>query len=430
MSPQPRLQECVRAFESQFAHVHRVLRRQGVPAADIEDLAQEVFIVMWRRWEEFDGNRALQPWLDGIAFNVVGSHLRRRREIPLADLDVVDPAPQGEDGLAAARAKRVVLRALERLPEAYRTVLALHDVDGVPMRRIAEAQGVPLFTAYTRLRKARRDFAAAVRAEVGRSSRRSLLPGFAVKAALPVAMAAAAAVWLVPARRPHPGAASPPAPPALGRGLRAYWPFDERAGAVARDRSGGGRDCILRTGDPTTAWRTGRLGGAVELHGRGFLECPQPAVAEAGAGELTVATWALVRSVPATGNRALVTRQLGDGSQDHFFLGFTNGRLIANSHTWNAVIFAPPLADGRWHHLAFTVSATRMTLYRDGQPLGSKPLRGRRRDPVDWPVFIGGGSNVPGVVHERFEGAVDETVLYDRALAPREVAALAAGAQP
>jgi hypothetical protein len=306
----------------------------------------------------------------------------------------------------------------------YRTVLALHDVDGVPMRRIAEAQGVPLFTAYTRLRKARRDFAAAVRQEVARPPRRALLPG--LKIALPVAVVAAVAVWTVPVRH-HPAATT--AVP-LDRGLQAYWRFDEQAGMIVHDQSGRGGDCVLRAADPAKVWGPGRLGGAAELGGRDFLECRQPALAEAAAGELTVATWVLVREIPTTGNRAIITRQLGGGREDHFFLGFANGRLVFNSHSWNTVLFFRMTADGRWHHLAATVSATRATLYVDGQPVAAKRPRGARHDRVDTPVLIGGGSNVPGVVRERLDGTIDETAIYDRALAPREIAALAAGAQP
>src|SRR6185295_6271857 len=96
----------------------------------------------------------------------------------------------------------------------------------------------------------------------------------------------------------------------LGRGLRAYWRFDEAAGDLVRDRSGQQRDCRLRGVDPATAWRAGRLGGAVALDGRGWLECPQPAVADGSAGQLTVAAWALVRSIPRNGNRAVVAREL------------------------------------------------------------------------------------------------------------------------
>ena len=425
MPPQSRVHDCVRAFESEFDHVHRTLRLNGVPAADVEDLAQEVFIVMWRRWADFDASRGLRAWLEGIAFNVVGNHLRRRRraELPDGELDPIDPSPHGEDMLAAARAKRAVLRAMEALPDTYRTVLARHDVDGVPMRAIAAQQGVPLFTAYSRLRKARRDFGALVKAEWERSSRPAFLPFFA-RLALAVVAAAGLALVLIPRRTGALPASGP------GDGLAGAWRFDEMAGVIAHDFSGQGRDCHLRTINTTGAWRPGRLGGALELGGRDFVECPQPAVAQASATQMTVATWALVRSIPATGNNALVTRQLGRGADDHFFLGFSNGWLVLRSQTWDVAIFAHARADGGWHHIAFTISATEATLYRDGRALGTKPIQRVRSEFVDAPILIGGGSNRPGVVRERIDGAVDETVLYTRALSPGEIAALAGGAQP
>jgi RNA polymerase sigma-70 factor (ECF subfamily) len=58
----------------------------------------------------------------------------------------------------------MVLRALGRVPLARRAVLVMHDIDEVPMREIAEALSLPIFTGYSRLRKARREFEAAVQA--------------------------------------------------------------------------------------------------------------------------------------------------------------------------------------------------------------------------------------------------------------------------
>ena len=59
---------------------------------------------------------------------------------------------------------RSLSNALARVPYARRAVLVMHDIDEVPMREIAHALSLPLFTGYSRLRKARREFEAAVRA--------------------------------------------------------------------------------------------------------------------------------------------------------------------------------------------------------------------------------------------------------------------------
>ena len=57
--------DCLGAFQREFDYLCRTLRRLGVPAADIEDVAHEVFLVLHRRWEDYDPSCALRPWLFG-----------------------------------------------------------------------------------------------------------------------------------------------------------------------------------------------------------------------------------------------------------------------------------------------------------------------------------------------------------------------------
>jgi RNA polymerase sigma-70 factor (ECF subfamily) len=167
-----------RAFEAELDYVHRSLLRHGVAPADAEDLAQDVFLIVWRRWADFDRGRPLRPWLAGIAFKVASDHLKRRRRWePRAWLDPPDHAPGGEELLSAARARALAMRCLAALDERQRALIVLHDLDGVPMREIARLLSVPLFTAYSRLRAARRAFTDVVDGEL-RASRRPV-PGAA-----------------------------------------------------------------------------------------------------------------------------------------------------------------------------------------------------------------------------------------------------------
>jgi hypothetical protein len=168
----------------------------------------------------------------------------------------------------------------------------------------------------------------------------------------------------------------------------------------------------------------------VHLGGRGWLECPQPVAAADDPGELTVAAWIKVTSLKPRGNHALVTRPLGAGTQDYFFFGFTNGRLRFHSDAWKVSLHQRTRPESGWHHVAFTRSSGRVQLYVGGKPVGQRAIPGVRRDPVTAPLLIGGGTNHPGVVHELFDGSLDEVVLYDRALADQDIAALAAGTQP
>jgi RNA polymerase sigma factor (sigma-70 family) len=154
---------CAGAFVAELGFVSRTLRRQGVPAHDAEDLAQDVFLVVCRRWSDYDTSRPLRPWLAGIALRVAQDHRKRRwREIPTSHLDAEDDASSMEERLAAARARARALQALASLPEKYRTPLVMHDFDDVSVQEVAEVLAIPAATAYTRLRRARSALAHAV----------------------------------------------------------------------------------------------------------------------------------------------------------------------------------------------------------------------------------------------------------------------------
>jgi RNA polymerase sigma-70 factor (ECF subfamily) len=156
---------CIDAFQSEFDYLCRTLRRLGVRSDDLEDDAHEVFLVLNRRWGDYDPARPLRPYLFGIAFRVVSARRRRdRREAPGAADGVQASELRPDEALEAADARALVLHALERIPLARRAVLVMHDIDEIPMREVASALSLPLFTGYSRLRKARRELEAAVRA--------------------------------------------------------------------------------------------------------------------------------------------------------------------------------------------------------------------------------------------------------------------------
>ncbi len=153
-------------FESEFSYVCRSLRRCGVPDRDVEDLAHDVFLTAHVRFADFDRARAVKPWLFGIVFRVASHHRRRpgyRREELGEPVEHRDAAPLADEQLELSQRRAVVLEALESLDLERRAVFILHDLDELPMREIAASLGIPLFTAYSRLRAARTQFADAVR---------------------------------------------------------------------------------------------------------------------------------------------------------------------------------------------------------------------------------------------------------------------------
>jgi len=155
-------------FRTHYAAVWRLLRRFGVPAAQLDDAAQEVFWVAARRFADIVPGRE-KAFLYGIALRVASNELRRAQASaeltrPLTDLDLElvlgDVAPSPEESLEQRRALALLDRVLGRLPLELRTVLVLFELEGLEVGKIAEIEGLPLGTASSRLRRAREEFAA------------------------------------------------------------------------------------------------------------------------------------------------------------------------------------------------------------------------------------------------------------------------------
>jgi RNA polymerase sigma-70 factor, ECF subfamily len=158
-APGPDREARLRAFAEHSAYLRRTLRRFGVASRDLDDLAQDVFVVMCRRWADYQPDRPLRAWLTGIAVHVAHKHARGMgRETQSGDVDREDDTPRADERLDAEQARALVHAALQCLPPQYRAVLALRDIDNVPMRQVAGMLEIPLFTAYSRLRRARQLF--------------------------------------------------------------------------------------------------------------------------------------------------------------------------------------------------------------------------------------------------------------------------------
>ncbi len=134
--------------------VWRFLRYQGVPEADLQDGSQEVFMVVHRRLAEFRGDAQLTTWLYQICLHV-GRARRRRRATRREELQSAPDAAAPTE-MDAFEARQVVTALLERLPEEQRAVVVLHEIEELAMPEVAKVVGCPVFTAYSRLRLARR----------------------------------------------------------------------------------------------------------------------------------------------------------------------------------------------------------------------------------------------------------------------------------
>ena len=155
---------CLEAFLRELDYVHRTLRRLGTSPSETEDLAQEVFLVLRKCWTAYDPERPLRPYLFGIAFRIAAAHHRKRnREVTFEVVEAHDTGPGPDDALQTKQARALVLAALEYIPLPRRAVLLMHDLDEVSVEDVSSALGIPRFTVYSRLRKARRELETAVR---------------------------------------------------------------------------------------------------------------------------------------------------------------------------------------------------------------------------------------------------------------------------
>jgi RNA polymerase sigma-70 factor (ECF subfamily) len=156
-------------FEEHFDHVRRALRRLGVRGADVEDLSQEVFVTFHRRRHDYDVERPVRPWLRGIALRVAATHRRRARQVPEAPDDedqedhAPDAAPLPDQRIAEEQDRALVIEALAAVDAGRRAVIVMHELDGAPMPDVARTLGIPLNTAYSRLRVGRVELRTAAR---------------------------------------------------------------------------------------------------------------------------------------------------------------------------------------------------------------------------------------------------------------------------
>ena len=151
-------------YGKHFDEVARWAGALGGPAADIDDLAQEVFLVVRRKLDAFDG-RNLRAWLYTITARTVSDFRRRawfrnvlskRRDIDIDSLPRrgATPAELAEQ----SEARRRVYRLLEKMSEKRRTAFVLFEIEGYTGEEIAGLLGVPVATVWTRLHHARKEF--------------------------------------------------------------------------------------------------------------------------------------------------------------------------------------------------------------------------------------------------------------------------------
>jgi RNA polymerase sigma-70 factor (ECF subfamily) len=151
--------------------LYRVARSVVQDDSEAEDVVQQAYVNAFSSLGSFRGDSSLPTWLTRITLNEALGRLRRQR--PLVDLEVLDadaaagtsqviPFPlmpesaDPERAAAQSQIRHLIERAIDDLPEIFRVVFVMRDVEDMSIEETADFLGLPPATVKTRLHRARR----------------------------------------------------------------------------------------------------------------------------------------------------------------------------------------------------------------------------------------------------------------------------------
>ncbi|MBK6586969.1 MAG: RNA polymerase sigma factor [Acidobacteria bacterium] len=154
----------IAAFELIYERYHRrtysLCLRMTSSQTEAEDLTQEVFIQLFRKIGSFRGDSAFSTWLHRLTVNQVLMHFRRRsvkNERTSEDGEMPEQVVSGSTNPNRMQiVDRIALKnAIAELPNGYRNVFVLHDVEGFEHEEVARKMGISVGTSKSQLHKAR-----------------------------------------------------------------------------------------------------------------------------------------------------------------------------------------------------------------------------------------------------------------------------------
>ena len=160
MSGQGDMEAFAQLYQRHNRRVYSVCLRMSGNAAEADDLAQDVFIQLFRKIGSFRGESAFTTWLHRLTVNQVLMHFRKRT-VRREKTSEADELPEQitigtENPQRMPVLDRIGLdRAIAQLPRGYRTVFVLHDVEGYEHEEIARMLGRSVGTSKSQLHKAR-----------------------------------------------------------------------------------------------------------------------------------------------------------------------------------------------------------------------------------------------------------------------------------
>ena len=148
--------------------LYRVARSVVQDDSEAEDVVQETYVRAFGSLGQFRGDSSLATWLTRITLNEALGRLRRQRH--MVDLEVLDAEPSGktqiipfplmpvadpERAAAQRQIRNLIEGAIDDLPEIFRVVFVMRDVEGLSIEETADVLGMPPATVKTRLHRAR-----------------------------------------------------------------------------------------------------------------------------------------------------------------------------------------------------------------------------------------------------------------------------------
>jgi RNA polymerase sigma-70 factor (ECF subfamily) len=134
-----------------------VIFRMVQGTEEAEDIVQETFLRVYQHRDSFDFRHCFSTWLYTIALNLARNELRKRKRFKF--FDIFDM--QGKEGEIAVEMElpsnlpQALEKALESLPEKYKTAFVLRDIQELPYEEVAQIMNIPLGTVKSRVNRAR-----------------------------------------------------------------------------------------------------------------------------------------------------------------------------------------------------------------------------------------------------------------------------------
>lgn len=163
-------------FEQERDRLRNFLLKRVGDRDKAENLVQETFAEAYRQIEDFRGEAKVTTWLFSIARNLAYGELRKADRHACREHETIEFLQAERDGIRmatleaveTAERKRIVHDALQELPEHYRRVVQLRDLEEQSTRETAEQLGLTEVNVRVRLHRARKQLREHLRARMGR----------------------------------------------------------------------------------------------------------------------------------------------------------------------------------------------------------------------------------------------------------------------